>query len=87
MKEPSAAFLRHREAVNNGHQKKEGEESPKEKGCDHWLKGVERVCRCMTHTQDRRPGLSQRPSLAVHLSTAENPGLSIRLMAYRNPNP
>jgi len=42
MKEPSAAFLRHREAVNNSDQEKEGEEPPEKKGCDHWLKGVER---------------------------------------------
>ena len=42
MEKPCAAFLRHGQAVNDSDQEKQGEEPPEEKGCDHWLKGVER---------------------------------------------
>ena len=40
MEKPSAAFLRHREAVNDSDQEKQGEKPPEKKGCEHWLKGL-----------------------------------------------
>lgn len=50
MEKPCAALLRHGEAIDHSDQEKQGEKPPKEKGGDHWLKGVERVPVHDSHT-------------------------------------